>query len=465
MSRASADVPGSLSVLVVDDDTDFLELFSRQLEALGHHASTADSGMSALAALGARAFDVVVCDLVMPGFDGHDVLAQMHQASDPPAFILVSADPGRDDIIEAFRAGAADVLVKPVSRTTLSRALRRVRPDVAGAARGLGAVPTGVVAGVGGGDAVTGGAPPAGAAPRPTTTAPADPPAQDSNAGDPADRLALLDAVRRGVGVPPPPPRSMRLLDEMAQAASIDPDRLEALVAADAGLSSTLVRLANSPQYRGSSSVTSTHQAVVRLGARRALASAVTAAHRATYAFEDPVLGDHVTTVWISHFVSATLAELLAQHVGVPHPTTVQSNALFMVVGEVVALRAAASLWPARFDRGRPTPDLAPAVEHLVPTIGAKVLRTWEMPAVAIVYAQHLDSPTLSDVDATLREGLVAARLARGTVAGRMFEPVIATPPALGPTERALALRVGRPALEDLARRAMRHARGVLDSA
>ncbi len=464
MHSASANVPSTLSVLVVDDDQDFLELFSRQITALGHQAITVDSGMAALETLRGQAFDVVVCDLVMPGVDGHDVLAQLREHDEGPAFILVSADPGRDDIIEAFRSGAADVLVKPVSRTTLSRALRRVRPDGAGVSRplggaaGFGGATTPGVATVASGSASPG-------LPHQATTSPKAPDTTDADAGDPADRLALLDAVRRGVGVPPPPPRSIRLLDEMAQAETVDPDRLEALVTADAGLSSTLVRLANSPQYRGSTPVTSTHQAVVRLGARRALASAVTAAHRATYAFQDPVLGDHVTSVWISHFVTATLAELLAQHVSVPHPTTVQCNTLFMLVGEVVALRAAASLWPSRFDRGRPTPDLAPAVEHVVPTIGAKVLRTWEMPAIAVLYAQHLETPGLGDVDAGLRDGLVAARLARSTISGRMFEPVIATPPTPGPTERALALRVGRPALEDLARRAMRHARSVLDSA
>jgi CheY-like chemotaxis protein len=465
MQSASASVPDSLSVLVVDDDRDFLELFVRQLAALGHQATTVDSGMAALETLRARPFDVVVCDLVMPGLDGHDVLAQMPENPDRPAFILVSADPGRDDIIEAFRSGAADVLVKPVSRTTLSRALRRVRPDGPGAPRSIGGAASFGAATPPGAVAATSGASPTPGVPGQATETPTAPDSADAHAGDPADRLALLDAVRRGVGVPPPPPRSIRLLDEMAQTDSIDPDRLEALVAADAGLSSTLVRLANSPQYRGSTPLTSTHQAVVRLGARRALASAVTAAHRATYAFQDPVLGDHVTAVWLNHFVTATLAELLAQHVSVPHPTTVQCNTLFMLVGEVVALRAAASLWPSRFERGRPTPDLAPAVEHVVPTIGAKVLRTWEMPAIAIVYAQHMETPTLNDVDPGLRDGLVAARLSRGTVSGRMFDPVIATPPTLGAAERSLALRVGRPALEDLARRAMRHARSVLDSA
>ncbi|MCA9560769.1 MAG: response regulator, partial [Myxococcales bacterium] len=99
MQSAHASVPGSLSVLVVDDDVDFLELFSRQIAALGHQAVTADSGAAALDVLRTQAFDVVVCDLVMPGFDGHDVLASVQASPQAPAFILVSADPGRDDII------------------------------------------------------------------------------------------------------------------------------------------------------------------------------------------------------------------------------------------------------------------------------------------------------------------------------------------------------------------------------
>ncbi|MCB9540413.1 MAG: response regulator [Myxococcales bacterium] len=114
-----------LDVLVADDDAVLLQALRRQLTSLGYRVVAAPGGREAIEALSTRPFDVVVCDLVMPGCDGLEVQAAAQVCQPPPAFILLSGDPDRDDVLETFRNGAADVLIKPASVIQLQRALRQ----------------------------------------------------------------------------------------------------------------------------------------------------------------------------------------------------------------------------------------------------------------------------------------------------------------------------------------------------
>jgi len=78
-----APVPvGSRSILVVDDEVEILELLKRLLEAEGHVVITADNGIEAQALLDQRDFDLVICDLKMPGINGRELFEYL-QARQP----------------------------------------------------------------------------------------------------------------------------------------------------------------------------------------------------------------------------------------------------------------------------------------------------------------------------------------------------------------------------------------------
>jgi DNA-binding NtrC family response regulator len=113
-------------VLVVDDDPQLARSLSKALTFLGFEVSVADGGQSALSCLSASQFDVLVLDLRMPDMDGIDLLR--HAAGHPnfPRTILHSAYLDIPTTVEAMRAGAAEVLQKPLSAADLAKRIREL---------------------------------------------------------------------------------------------------------------------------------------------------------------------------------------------------------------------------------------------------------------------------------------------------------------------------------------------------
>jgi DNA-binding NtrC family response regulator len=88
-------------------------------------------GSSALQLLGERAFDALVLDLMLPHSDGLSVMEQLSrrpQAS-RPVTILLSGHLDIPTTVRAVRAGASDVLEKPVTPTELDKRLRTALAD------------------------------------------------------------------------------------------------------------------------------------------------------------------------------------------------------------------------------------------------------------------------------------------------------------------------------------------------
>jgi CheY-like chemotaxis protein len=110
-------LPGT-SVLLVDDDEDFLELFSALLSTRGAQVECATSVEDALERLRAQLFAVIVSDLEMPGPDGIALIRRVRACSDShlreiPAIALTArSDPMAREL--ALQAGFARHMVKPV---------------------------------------------------------------------------------------------------------------------------------------------------------------------------------------------------------------------------------------------------------------------------------------------------------------------------------------------------------------
>lgn len=108
---------GRTPVLVVDDDPTSLHLLSRVVERGGYDAIRASTGLEAVQHLRVRPeIRLVVTDWEMDGLDGMGLLSQIRgDGSSEYRFVMVVT--GRqqtDDVITALRAGADDVLSKPI---------------------------------------------------------------------------------------------------------------------------------------------------------------------------------------------------------------------------------------------------------------------------------------------------------------------------------------------------------------
>lgn len=113
-----ADEPSTgLSVLVVEDDPDALELHARALEAADLRVHRAASAVDALIIARDVDVDVLVSDLGLPGLDGYTLLQTLRRLRptlrDLPAMAL-TAHRDEEDIEEAFQAGFFMHVAKPV---------------------------------------------------------------------------------------------------------------------------------------------------------------------------------------------------------------------------------------------------------------------------------------------------------------------------------------------------------------
>ena len=127
------------SILVVDDEPTISEVVARYLDRAGYAVRTAADGPSAVAAALASRPDLVVLDIMLPGFDGLEVMRRLHEDLDGRvAVILLTAKGEESDRLAGLRRGADDYVVKPFSpRELIARVeavLRRSRDDAGGEA-------------------------------------------------------------------------------------------------------------------------------------------------------------------------------------------------------------------------------------------------------------------------------------------------------------------------------------------
>jgi two-component system LytT family response regulator len=122
--------PPGLRALVVDDEA----LARRNLTVLLERdrdigsISECGSGMQAVAAIRASAYDLVFLDVQMPECDGFDVLELLGR-NVPPAIVFVTAY--QEHALRAFEAGALDYLLKPFDDARVERALHRAKDKIA----------------------------------------------------------------------------------------------------------------------------------------------------------------------------------------------------------------------------------------------------------------------------------------------------------------------------------------------
>lgn len=108
-------------ILVVEDDASLSEIACSFLELHGYRCIPAYSGTEALFAMRLSPreednnfpFDLVLCDLMLPGMPGEEVIRTIRMASIVVPIIVLSAKGHLDDRVSVLRMGADDYLVKP----------------------------------------------------------------------------------------------------------------------------------------------------------------------------------------------------------------------------------------------------------------------------------------------------------------------------------------------------------------
>ena len=117
-----------VTVLVVDDDPVIVRLLQVNFEMEGYTVLTAGDGQEAIDQVRNNRPDVVVCDIMMPKFNGLEVVEELQkdEATAGVPVLLLSAKAQTSEIQRGLDAGAADYVTKPFDPLELIERVQQV---------------------------------------------------------------------------------------------------------------------------------------------------------------------------------------------------------------------------------------------------------------------------------------------------------------------------------------------------
>jgi DNA-binding NtrC family response regulator len=113
-------------ILVVDDDQLSREFLVDAITALGYKPLEAKNGAEALERAASSSPDLILADLRMPGMDGVELIRKIREQSPGMPSVMITAQGTVETAVQAMRAGASDVLLKPCTSEALEVVIERV---------------------------------------------------------------------------------------------------------------------------------------------------------------------------------------------------------------------------------------------------------------------------------------------------------------------------------------------------
>jgi len=133
---ADNDRTKTLTVLLVDDEPDILELLELALRKMGLEVDRAGNMREAFSRLAAQRYDLCLTDMRLPDGDGLQVVRHIAQHNLDVPVAVITAHGNMENAVTAFKAGAFDYLSKPVSldqlRTLVKSALKLPQSGTSG---------------------------------------------------------------------------------------------------------------------------------------------------------------------------------------------------------------------------------------------------------------------------------------------------------------------------------------------
>ncbi len=119
-----------LRALIIDDEPAITQLVQQFLESRGWRRLTLNDSIAVESCLDEQQFDLVICDLKMPGRSGLDILQLLRQKCPELAqrFLLVTGNLTDAGQKETAELAGTPVLRKPFTSTQLGQALRALVP-------------------------------------------------------------------------------------------------------------------------------------------------------------------------------------------------------------------------------------------------------------------------------------------------------------------------------------------------
>src|SRR6478735_3875430 len=114
------------AVLVCDDEPLIRDTLAEFLSQEGFDVEAVGSGEDAVKRAAARFFDIVLCDVNLPGIDGIEALQRILTVNPETFVLLITAYGTVESAVEAFQRGAQDYLMKPILLDEVLGKIRRL---------------------------------------------------------------------------------------------------------------------------------------------------------------------------------------------------------------------------------------------------------------------------------------------------------------------------------------------------
>jgi len=125
-------MPGTKTILIVDDDREVVASLKALLESKGHRVLSAHDGNAGLALSESGQPDLILVDMMMPHKSGFIVLETLkRRGAASPKIVMMTANEGGRHRAYAEMLGVDDYLRKPFSFDELSAVIDRLLPDAA----------------------------------------------------------------------------------------------------------------------------------------------------------------------------------------------------------------------------------------------------------------------------------------------------------------------------------------------
>ena len=111
-------------ILVIDDERSIRNTLKEILEFEKYQVELAEDGIKALELIKTNDFDVILCDIKMPGMDGIEVLQKIEELNHDTPVVMISGHGNIDTAVESIKKGAFDFIEKPLDLNRLLITLR-----------------------------------------------------------------------------------------------------------------------------------------------------------------------------------------------------------------------------------------------------------------------------------------------------------------------------------------------------
>ncbi len=179
---------------------------------------------------------------------------------------------------------------------------------------------------------------------------------------------------------------------------------IEKQIIRDPALTSHLLKLANSPFYRGMTEVTTVRNAIVRLGLAEVANLVTMLIQKKTFTTSDPFIQDYMAQLWLHSVACALGAKWIAKECRLPSLVNeaffagllhdIGKAFLLIAIGDLKALGQIAADVPQSF--------IEEVLANLHPAMGAQLLALWNLPELYCRVARHHHAETFAENDTIL---------------------------------------------------------------